>query len=97
LAKLYCGTRLCIDLLKSDDTVELREDGANVTYTHAQPASLIAMVPVYEAWVTEQGFDLNRVKLVAGLAYLNIAPLHTDRWSRVLFYKGLELLHESIA
>lgn len=93
LGKLYAGCLLPFELLKSDSTVELSEGSSVVSYSYAVSPALRDFTREYEEWLFANGYDLTRVRLIAGLAFLNIAPLHSDTWNRVLLYKAIETLH----
>lgn len=96
LGKLYAGTLVPFESLKDDRLAALTEGSTAVTYHYEVPESLRAFQRDYEDWLTEHGYDLRRVKLVAALAFLNIAPLHGDVWGKVLLFRGIELLHETL-
>lgn len=94
LGKLYAGSLFSFELLKSDETVSLSEGSSTVMYNHEKRSDLAIFRGEYERWIQERGYDLNRVKLIAALAFLNIAPLHTDNWGKVLLFKAIEILDE---
>ena len=94
LGKLYAGTLVPFELLKDDRNVTLSEGSTVVTYHYDIPDSLREFKRTYEDWLVEHRYDLGRVKLVAALAFINIAPLHGDVWGKVLWFRGIELLHE---
>jgi len=94
LGKLYAGTLVPCELLKDDRNVTLSEGSTVVTYHYDIPDSLREFKRTYEDWLIEHRYDLGRVKLVAALAFINIAPLHGDVWGKVLLFRGIELLDE---
>jgi choline kinase len=96
LGKLYAGILVDFDLLKRDDTVEFQEGSFTLNYRYATPDSLRQFKGEYETWLQDCGFPIVWVKLIAGLAYLNIAPLHGPVWGKVLLAKAIELLDEVI-
>jgi len=96
LGKLYAGTIVPFELLKSDFNVGLSEGSSHATYHYDVPDSLRDFRIEYEEWISSR-FDLERVKIVAGIALLNIAPLHTDAWNKVLLFKGIELLDDILS
>lgn len=96
LGKLYGGTLIPFELLKDDTKVVLSEGSSTVTYSYDIPQTLRDFKRVYENWLAVQGYDLKRVKLIAALAFINSAPLHSDIWAKVLWFKGIELLHETL-
>jgi hypothetical protein len=40
------------------------------------------------------GFDLNKVKLITALIFLNMSPLHDEKFSKMLWFKSIEMLYE---
>jgi len=51
---------------------------------------------MYEEWIVNQGFDLNKIKLIKSLIYLNMSPLHTDKFNKLLWFKAIEGLAEYV-
>ena len=42
----------------------------------------------FHKYLITNGYDLNKVKLLSSLIYLNIAPLHDYPYNELLFYHG---------
>ncbi len=54
--------------------------------------NLMKYLKLFERFIVDNNFDLNKVKLISSLIYLNIAPLHHNPYSQLLFFHGkLEL------
>lgn len=49
---------------------------------------LIQQLDDFEKFVNENHFDLNNIKLITSLIWLNMAPLYEDKLSEFLFYFG---------
>lgn len=49
-----------------------------------------------DEWITENGYDLSRVKIIVALIFLNIAALHHYPYSKFLFLLGQKQLSEQI-
>ena len=46
----------------------------------------------FNEWILKNNYDLKKVKILCSLIYLNIAPLHHNPYSQLLFFHGkLEL------
>ena len=56
------------------------------------PVNLTKFKNEYEKWIVENGFDLNRVKLITGLIFLNMSPLHDEKFAKMLWFKSIEIL-----
>lgn len=50
----------------------------------------------FDEWIVNHGYDLERVKIVTALIFLNIAALHHDPYSKFLFLLGQMKLNEVI-
>ena len=48
----------------------------------------------FEYWILKNKLDLNKVRILTALIYLNIAPLHHKSYSFFLFHLGKYLLHD---
>lgn len=96
LAKLYAGLDVPFYLLKDDDFYFSRTDKA-VSYSFDVDYKLVAFREMFESWIDRKGLDLNKVKTLAALVYINMAPLHPGRLGDLLFYHGvfrLAVLHD---
>lgn len=41
---------------------------------------------IFEKWIIDEGYDLKKVKVLTGLIFLNMSPLHSDPLDKYLFY-----------
>ncbi len=87
LAKFYGGLILPYHLLKNDDYIILTEDSKEINYE-----LLKEFKTYYENWLVEHGFYLGKVKLITGLIFLSMSPLHTEKFNKLLLCKGIEIL-----
>jgi GTP:adenosylcobinamide-phosphate guanylyltransferase len=96
LAKLYSGLDLPYDKLKREEfNFCVVED--DVTYSYPIDSKLVGFKEIYEGWLVKKGYDLHKVKTLAALVYINMAPLHPGPIGDLLFYHGifkLALLHD---
>ena len=96
LGKLYAGCMVPFELLKNDSNVNLAEGSSSIIYSYEITPNLLRFTRDYEQWILHRGYDLRIVRIVAGLAFLNIAPLHTPLWNKVLFFNAIQLLDASV-
>ena len=94
LSKLYGGTIIPYDMMKEPDAIELVEGSTEVTYNYYASGNLSAFKREYETWLTKNGFDLNKVKLITAIIFLNMSPLHDEKFGKMLWFKSIELLSE---
>jgi thiamine kinase-like enzyme len=92
LAKLYGGCIIPYNLMKEESWVKLYEGSSVINYSYSVPVNLTKFKNEYEKWIVENGFDLNRVKLITGLIFLNMSPLHDEKFAKMLWFKSIEIL-----
>ena len=92
LAKLYGGCIIPYNLMKEESWVKLYEGSSVVNYSYSVPVNLTKFKNEYKKWIVENGFDLNRVKLITGLIFLNMSPLHDEKFAKMLWFKSIEIL-----
>jgi hypothetical protein len=91
---LYGGTIIPYDMMKEPDAIELVEGSTEITYNYYASGNLSAFRKEYETWLTKNGFDLNKVKLITAIIFLNMSPLHDEKFGKMLWFKSIELLSE---
>lgn len=91
LAKLLGGIWLQYDLIKKG-LFWLRTENDSVQYDFAQRASAKEMEVLLKKYVDDNKLDWKKIKTITGLIYLNMAPLHHDPFSRLLFFLGKDIL-----
>jgi len=96
LAKLYGGADLSYSLLKNDDNITISEGMSIVDYTYNTSESLSKFRSLYEMWIMKNGYSLDRVKLIKSLIYLNMSPLHSNKFNKLLWFKAIEGLYECL-
>ena len=50
----------------------------------------------FEKWITKNNYNLNKVRIITALIFLNIAPLHEGEYKIYLYAIGLELMNKYI-
>jgi len=94
LSKLYGGIIIPYNLMKKNDAIQFSEGSSVINYSYPVNARLSEFKNHYENWLTENGFDLNKVKLITAIIFLNMSPLHDDNFSKMLWFKSIEILSE---
>jgi len=68
-----------------------------VYYDILIPKKNIDMLRIFDKFVLDHNFDLNRVNILTALVFLNIAVLHQpDEYAMFLFYLGKDLLNKAL-
>lgn len=96
LSKLYGGCILPYNILKKEDVITFTEGSSVIKYSHDTTNQLTEFIKSYEDWLINNNYDLNKVKLITGLIYLNMSPLHSNKFNKMLWFKSIEMLYESV-
>ena len=58
--------------------------------------NLLEYKDLFDRFLIENGYDLNKVRVLAALIFLNIAPLHHTPYNRLLYYLGKYTLFKEL-
>jgi choline kinase/mannose-6-phosphate isomerase-like protein (cupin superfamily) len=94
LAKMYGGILMSYNLMKNNENFSCFIDENVVNYDYKNESNLTKFKPIYEHWVIENNYDLDKVKLITALIFLNMAPLHETEFGNILFFKAKQMLQE---
>jgi NDP-sugar pyrophosphorylase family protein/mannose-6-phosphate isomerase-like protein (cupin superfamily) len=94
LAKLYGGSIIPYDLMKQEESIKLEEGSTMINYSYYVSEELHEFREYYKKWIVDNGFDLNKVKLITAIIFLNMSPLHDEKFGKMLWFKSIELLSE---
>jgi hypothetical protein len=94
LAKMYGGILMSYKLMKNEKNFSCFVDQNVVNYDHKSEPILDEFKPIYERWIKDNNYDLNKVKLITSIIFLNMAPLHEKQFGNLLFFKSKEMLHK---
>lgn len=87
LAKLYGGHIIPYHLIKKN-MFSYEEDGGSVRFDIASTYALNESRAVYEKFIHEQGYDMRKVRTLTALIFLNMSPLHTPPFNKLLHHLG---------
>jgi thiamine kinase-like enzyme len=96
LAKLYGGCIIPYNKMKNEDNISFEQGMHTVSYSYDVPENLTKFKTYYENWIVENGYDLEKVKLITSLIFLNMSPLHDEKFSKMLWFKSTEMLYECL-
>ena len=96
LAKLYGGITMNYSLVKDVKNYSFNKDKNYVTYSYKSDNNLEIFKTYYEKWIINNGYDLNKIKKITAIIYLNMSPLHCDGLDDLLFFHSLKMLNEII-
>lgn len=95
LAKLLHGLLMCHELVAKDLISIEWKDGV-IRYDFARKHVLVECEKVYYQWLENNGYDVKKVKMLTAIIFLNIAALHHDPYSLVLYALGKEMLYANL-
>lgn len=93
LAKLYGGLLIPYNLMKDENKIIYNEGIYSVNYSYSVSDDLSKFKTLYEHWILENNFSLKKIRLITGLIFLNMSPLHSDKFSKMLWFKSIEMLY----
>ena len=94
LAKMYGGCIIPYDKMKNEDNVAFVQGDYSIKYCYDVSEDLTKFKDVYEKWIIDNGFDLNKVKLLTAIIFLNMSPLHDGKFGNMLWFKSIEMLYD---
>ena len=54
------------------------------------------LIKNFKKWILKNKYDFKKTKIICGLIYLNIAPLHHYPYSIFLFYLGKLVIYNAL-
>lgn len=96
LAKLLHGLIVSHELIAGGHYHSERDGGA-IRYDFHRKQMLVACERHFDLWLAQQGYSVRKVRVLTALIYLNIAALHHDPYSHLLYALGKDMLHGVLA
>lgn len=95
LAKLLHGLIISHEIIARDlYWIAQREEA--ITFDFHRKQRLVDCEGRFLLWLTERGYDAEKVRLLTALIYLNIAALHHEPYAHLLYALGKSLLSDSL-
>ncbi len=92
LSKLYHALIITHQVIR-DGQYSVKRRGNTVEFRFLIKSNLIEFKDILEQFIIENGYDLEKVKMLTALIYLNIAPLHHYPYNELLYYLGHDMLY----
>ena len=92
LAKIYGGILINYYEIKSTDIFILEKGDSIVNFEIKLSQNLLNFKSLYENWLDDSGYDLEYVKYITGIIFLNMSPIHEGKFSQILWFKSIEML-----
>ena len=94
-AKLHHALIVNHDVIRNNQ-FEIRRDRGSVRYDIMIKNNLLDYKSIFEEFIKKEGFDLNKLRILTALIFLNIAPLHHYPYNEFLFYLGKNSLFKEL-
>jgi choline kinase/thiamine kinase-like enzyme len=95
-AKLLGGMTLNYDLIKKN-LLAYNESETKITFDFATRYSTEQYKDILRDYVTLKGHDFGKVRILTGLIFLNMSPLHHFPFDKMLFALGRTYLQDSLS
>ena len=95
LSKLYGGMIISYQLIKTGQ-FSFDMSGSSIHYNYIVKNDLLEAKDEYESFIKKNGFDLNKIKILTSLIFLNMSPLHHEPFNLMLYHLGKTMLYKSL-
>jgi hypothetical protein len=95
LSKLYGGILMSYKVMKDKENFSLYKSGKQIKYSYKRTQNLKTFKALFESWVANSGYNLDKIKKITALIYLNMAPLHEKEFGDLLFFQS-KLMMENL-
>lgn len=95
LAKLYAGCILPYNQIKKG-LFKIEYDKNEVIFDFSTSNNLADAKNIIEKYFFKKKFNVNKIKILSSLIYLNMAPLHSSPFSELLYFLGISKLSENL-
>jgi len=99
-AKLYHALIVTHEVIRRNQ-FEVKTNKDIISYDFFIKSNLLEYKDIFEKFILDKGYDLDKLKILSALTFLNIAPLHHPPYNKFLYYLGKyslfkELNHNNI-
>lgn len=92
-AKLNHGLVICHELI-AKEIFHASWEGEKLNFDFARKQSLVECEAVFYEWLSANGYDVKKVKLLTALIFLNICALHEYPYVLLLYGLGKQMLYD---
>jgi dTDP-glucose pyrophosphorylase/mannose-6-phosphate isomerase-like protein (cupin superfamily) len=92
LAKMYAGCIIPFNLVKDDSKIYFKENSNSVEFKFPTLPGLNDFKKYFEQ--NSYNLDFKRIKLITAIIFLNMSPLHSEKFGKALWFKAIEMLYE---
>jgi hypothetical protein len=92
LAKLLHGLLVDHGTVQKGAFSVSNDDSSGSTIKIEIPVNKLSWLSIFSFFIEDQGYDVQKIWILTGLIFLNIAPLHHEGYDKFLFRLGLLIL-----
>ncbi len=86
-AKLLGGLEINYDLVKKNK-FKVKINKGNINLKIPKRRNSKDLINYFEKYIINKKFDIKKVRILTGLIFLNMSPLHHDPFDKLLFFYG---------
>ncbi|MFH0712189.1 MAG: phosphotransferase [archaeon] len=94
-AKLHHALVVTHDVIRKNQ-FDIQSNKDIIGYDFFMKSNLMEYKDIFEKFVADKGYDLDKLKILSALTFLNIAPLHHLPYNKFLYYLGKYSLFKEI-
>lgn len=94
-AKLYHALIISNEIVRKGE-LEVKQENGEVSFNYLRKNNLLEFQDIFDRFLVSNGYDLNKVKLLTGLIFLNIAPLYHSPYNLFLYYLGKSSIQKAL-
>ncbi len=95
LAKMYGGVNISYQLIK-EGMLSFDMSGSSIYYKYFMKNDLLEAKEECEEFFKKEGYDIQKIKLITSLIFLNMSPLHNDPFDLMLYFMGKSMLYKTL-
>ena len=95
LAKLYAGLIINFQDIR-DNNFEYIESNHNAKIYLKKWKLRDGLIKKFESYIISKNLDFKRIKILAGITFLNMAPLHNSPFDKLLMAFGSKLINDQV-
>ena len=94
LAKFYGGLTLPYNLIKKNKFSYFESRSSGIRYDFQTSNSLNEAKEIFECFIEKSKYSLKKVKIIRGLIFLNMSPLHEEPFDKMLYHMARYYLNQ---
>lgn len=80
--------------MKNEKNITFSENDNRISYSYQHIEGMDDVLNYFKQKLIENDFEYKIVHQLSGLIYINMSPLHDEKFGKLLWFKGLEQLHK---